>query len=68
MVEFKVLLKMATSDHLSVIQDDKTITEPQTAVSLSFGLISVVHFGGEFEGLSTTYKSITSEILVVKSN
>ena len=36
------VLLMATSDYLRIIQ------EPQTAVSPSFGLISVAYFGGEF--------------------
>ena len=47
----EVLLKMATSDCLPVIRDGKKIIkEPRTAVSPSFGLISVVHFNdGELD-------------------
>ena len=42
---------MTTGDRLPVIQDGKQfIKEPQTAVSPSFGLISVVHFNdGELD-------------------
>ena len=42
---------MATGDRLPVIQDGKQfIKEPQTAVSPSFGLISVLHFNdGELD-------------------